>query len=166
MPSLSKSGPRRSSPRIPPGTCGWIGLPKGPRLSASPVGPPLARGRVPRRRRVGGMVAMPAPVPLSGRQIAPLLTQIPAWRRRGVQLRREFRFESFASALAFVAAVGGLAERVGHHPDIDIRYDRVTLGLTTHEIGGLTELDFALAVAVDLLPEGPLPAASRPHGGR
>lgn len=103
---------------------------------------------------------MSGSAPLSGREIAPLLAQVPAWRRQGAELRREFRFESFASALAFVAAVGGLAERVGHHPDIDIRYDRVTLALTTHDLGGLTEQDFALAAAVDCLPEAA--AARRP----
>ncbi len=65
-----------------------------------------------------------------------------------------FRLRSFASALAFVVAVGGLAERVGHHPDIDSRYHRVPLALTTHDVGGLTEQDFALAAAVDVLPDG------------
>jgi 4a-hydroxytetrahydrobiopterin dehydratase len=47
-----------------------------------------------------------------------------------------------------------LAERVGHHPDIDSRYHRVPLALTTHDVGGLTEQDFALAAAVDVLPDG------------
>ena len=59
------------------------------------------------------------------------------------------RFRDFREALAFVNRVGGLAEAAGHHPDIDIRYNTVTLALTTHDAGGLSAKDFDLARAID-----------------
>jgi 4a-hydroxytetrahydrobiopterin dehydratase len=62
---------------------------------------------------------------------------------------RTFQFQDFVAALRFVNRVADLAERAGHHPDIDIRYNRVRLGLTTHDAGGLTGKDFELAAAAD-----------------
>lgn len=79
--------------------------------------------------------------------------RVPGWTlTRGV-LRRTFTFAGFAGAMRFVNAVAVLAEDAGHHPDIDIRWNRVTLTLTTHDAGGLTARDFALARGVDALPE-------------
>ncbi len=60
-------------------------------------------------------------------------------------------FPDFAAALAFVNRVGTAAEQAGHHPDIDIRYNRVRLALVSHDAGGLTEKDFALAATIDAL---------------
>ena len=77
------------------------------------------------------------------------LRQTPGWERAGSEIRRTYRFEGFVQALAFVNRVGGLAERAGHHPDIDIRYNTVTLALTTHDAGGLSAKDFELARAID-----------------
>ncbi len=62
------------------------------------------------------------------------------------------RGKDFAAALAYVNAVGALAEEMDHHPDIDIRWNTVTLRLTTHSEGGLTHLDLDLARLIDALP--------------
>jgi 4a-hydroxytetrahydrobiopterin dehydratase len=73
------------------------------------------------------------------------------WARDGESIQRTFRFETFRDALAFVNAVGELAEQRDHHPDIDIRWNRVRLRLSTHSAGGLTGMDFDLAQAIDRL---------------
>ena len=80
--------------------------------------------------------------------VADALRRTPGWERAGGQIRRTYRFRDFREALAFVNRVGGLAEAAGHHPDIDIRYNAVTLTLTTHDAGGLTPKDFDLARAI------------------
>lgn len=71
------------------------------------------------------------------------------WTRHGNELIKTFTLRNFPAAVAFVTQVGFLAEAMAHHPNIDIRYRRVTLMLSTHDAGGLTEKDFALAKAVD-----------------
>lgn len=81
--------------------------------------------------------------------IALALRQTPGWARAGTGITRTYRFEDFRAALVFVNRVGELAERAGHHPDIDIRYNAVTLTLTTHDAGGLSPKDFELAGAID-----------------
>jgi 4a-hydroxytetrahydrobiopterin dehydratase len=72
----------------------------------------------------------------------------------GGKLVKVVRCSGFTGALAFVTAVGELAEAANHHPDIDIRYDRVTLALVTHDSGGITQLDIDLARAVDAVTTG------------
>jgi len=74
----------------------------------------------------------------------------PAWDLIGGQLVKVVECETFP-ALEFVVAVGDLAEEADHHPDIDIRWRTVRLALVTHDAGGITELDFSLARAVDAL---------------
>jgi 4a-hydroxytetrahydrobiopterin dehydratase len=81
--------------------------------------------------------------------IAQALRQAPGWTRAGSEITRTYRLEDFRQALAFVNRVGDLAERAGHHPDIDIRYSTVKLTLSTHDAGGLTTKDFDLARAID-----------------
>jgi 4a-hydroxytetrahydrobiopterin dehydratase len=81
--------------------------------------------------------------------IARALAATPGWERAGAALRRTYRFGDFRQAMAFVNGVAEAAERAGHHPDIDIRYNAVTLALTTHDAGGLTAKDFELARAID-----------------
>jgi len=81
--------------------------------------------------------------------ITEALRRTPGWERAGAEIRRTYRFRDFREALAFVNRVGGLAEAAGHHPDIDIRYNTVTLALTTHDAGGLSAKDFDLARAID-----------------
>jgi 4a-hydroxytetrahydrobiopterin dehydratase len=73
------------------------------------------------------------------------LRALPEWKVASGELVRTFQFNDFRSALGFVNRVGELAEEASHHPDIDIRYSRVRLGLTTHDAGGLTAKDFDLA---------------------
>jgi len=67
------------------------------------------------------------------------------WDERDDALVREFEFASFADAIAFVDRVAELADRENHHPDIDIRYRRVTVRWSTHSAGGVTERDLAMA---------------------
>jgi 4a-hydroxytetrahydrobiopterin dehydratase len=73
------------------------------------------------------------------------LTALPDWQRAGQLISRTFVFKDFPAAMKFVNAVAELAEQAQHHPDMDVRWNKVTLALTTHDAGGLTEKDFALA---------------------
>ena len=81
-------------------------------------------------------------------QIADLL---PEWELDGETIRRTFRFEDFTGAMGFVTKVALVAEKANHHPDIDIRWNKVTLALTTHDAGGLTTRDIELAKDIDKL---------------
>ncbi len=74
------------------------------------------------------------------------------WERRGAELVKTRRGKDFADALAYVNAVGALAEEMDHHPDVDIRWNVVTLHLSTHSEGGITHLDLDLARRIDALP--------------
>jgi 4a-hydroxytetrahydrobiopterin dehydratase len=73
------------------------------------------------------------------------LAALPHWAIESGELIRTFQFSDFRAAIAFVNQVAELAEAAGHHPDIDIRYNRVRLALVTHDAGGLTAKDFDLA---------------------
>jgi 4a-hydroxytetrahydrobiopterin dehydratase len=88
---------------------------------------------------------------LSDQETATHLGALPEWQIEKGELTRTFTFKDFVAALAFVNLVGERAEAAGHHPDIDIRYNKVRLGLVTHDAGGLTAKDFDLAVVVDRL---------------
>ena len=79
------------------------------------------------------------------------LAVLRGWSLQEDMIVRTFAFADFATALRFVNAIAQAAETADHHPDIDIRYNKVTLALTTHDSGGLTEKDFALAVQADTL---------------
>lgn len=79
------------------------------------------------------------------------LADLTGWTQQGNAITRTFTLRSFPAALAFAAAVGHLAERADHHPDILIQYKRVTLTLSTHSAGGLTAKDFDLARAIDAI---------------
>ena len=78
----------------------------------------------------------------------------PDWDLVDGQLVKVVECAGFPAALDFVVAVGRLAEEADHHPDIDIRWRTVRLALVTHDAGGITELDLALARAVDALGDG------------
>ncbi len=78
----------------------------------------------------------------------------PRWQWIAGKLVKVVRCNGFVGALAFVNAVGEVAERANHHPDIDIRYDRVTLALVTHDSGGITQLDIDLATTIDRIEAG------------
>ena len=85
---------------------------------------------------------------LTETEIEERLARLPGWERRGQEIRRTWAFADFRGAMAFVNRVADLAEAADHHPDIDIRYSKVTLALSTHDAGGLTARDFALAEAI------------------
>ncbi len=87
-------------------------------------------------------------------QIALALYSLPDWKQNGEVISRTFGFKDFPAAMKFVNAVADAAEQAWHHPDIDIRWNKVTLALTTHDAGGLTEKDFALARKADELSRG------------
>ncbi len=82
-------------------------------------------------------------------QIDAFLASHPTWAVANDTITRTFTFEDFAESIGFVARVGVAAERVFHHPDIDIRWNQVTLVLTSHDLGGLTERDLDLAAKID-----------------
>ena len=86
---------------------------------------------------------------LSESDIVGELRALDGWAREGHWIRKEFRFENFAAAVSFVNRVAEAAEAMDHHPDIDIRYDKVRLLTSTHSEGGLTALDFELARRID-----------------
>ena len=90
---------------------------------------------------------------LGDRQIKARLGKLDGWgiNARG-ELENTFVCSGFPQALMFAVAVGVLAEAAQHHPDILIRWNKVTLSLTTHDAGGLTDKDFALAKQIDGLP--------------
>ncbi|HVR11903.1 MAG TPA: 4a-hydroxytetrahydrobiopterin dehydratase [Thermoanaerobaculia bacterium] len=92
--------------------------------------------------------------PVAGEQLAKLLTQLDGWSAEAApdgsrRLVKEYRFPDFRQALAFVNRAGEIAEREGHHPDIELGWGRVKLTLWTHSIGGLSENDFILAAKAD-----------------
>lgn len=89
---------------------------------------------------------------LSAQVVEEKLKQVQGWKLVGGEIVREFNFPNFVQALRFVNAVGEKAETAGHHPDIDIRYNRVKLALISHDSGGLTERDFRMAEAVNGIP--------------
>ena len=87
---------------------------------------------------------------LASDQIREKLEQLRGWAVDGEAIRRQYTFDGFASAVAFVVRIGFDAEAADHHPDILIsNYKKVTLTFTTHSAGGLTEKDFAAAEAAD-----------------
>ncbi len=79
------------------------------------------------------------------------LARLAGWRREGEAIVRDLRFPTFPAAIEFVGRVAELAEAADHHPDIDIRWRRVRLGLTTHASGGLTARDLDPAGRIDRL---------------
>lgn len=79
------------------------------------------------------------------------LVTVPNWKRKRTAITRTYQFKDFVAAIRFVDDVAQLAEKAWHHPDIDIRWNKVTLTLSTHDQGGLTEKDFDLARKFDRL---------------
>jgi 4a-hydroxytetrahydrobiopterin dehydratase len=95
--------------------------------------------------------AAPPPLKIDDSKIVPLLTLVPQWQFDDGKISRTYEFKDFPAAIKFVEVVAALAEQAWHHPDIDIRWNKVTLTLTTHDAGGLTEKDFSLAQKFDKL---------------
>ena len=88
---------------------------------------------------------------LNEKQIAVKLKSAKGWKRNDDDIYRTFLLKDFVRAMGFVQSVALLAEKLDHHPDIDIRWNKVTLVLSTHSEGGLTEKDFFLAVQINSL---------------
>jgi len=84
-------------------------------------------------------------------EVKAALVRIPDWKNSGAVLRRTYAFKDFIAAVQFVNRVAMAAEKAWHHPDIDIRWNKVVLSLTTHDAGGLTKKDFVLARQFDRL---------------
>ena len=89
---------------------------------------------------------MPA---LTLKQTSLHLIAVPHWSKRAQTILRTFKFEGFLDSIAFVNRLARKAQKLNHHPDIDIRFNKVTLTLTTHDEGGLTGKDFSLARQCD-----------------
>ena len=87
-------------------------------------------------------------------QVQAALTGLPDWGREGDEIVRTYELDSFPAAIAFVGRIADLAEAADHHPDLDIRYRKVRVALTTHDSGGLTVNDFELAAQIDATEEG------------
>ena len=94
---------------------------------------------------------------LDAAQKSALSTTLPNWVVNGDRLHRDLEFNSFVEAFGFMAQVALLAESKNHHPNWSNVYNRVSIDLTTHDLGGLSSLDVELASAIDAL----LPACSR-----
>lgn len=94
---------------------------------------------------------MARPARLSDIEIQRRLGALPGWSRRGDAITRTFTFAGFPEAVAFVGRLVQPAEALAHHPDVDLRYSRVIVTLSTHDQGGVTELDFTLAQRIDAL---------------
>lgn len=90
-----------------------------------------------------------AATPLTPAEIDALAQSLPAWRLVEGKLRREFGFADFSEAFGFMARVALAAESLGHHPEWSNVWNRVTIALTTHDTGGLSNLDVALARRID-----------------
>ncbi len=80
------------------------------------------------------------------------LDKLDGWEQNGSAIAKTYELESFTAALVFVSTVGHLAEAIDHHPDILIQWRKVTLTLSTHSAGGLTDYDFELASQIEALP--------------
>ena len=88
---------------------------------------------------------------LTDTEVQQALSALPSWNLEGGALVQQRTFKDFVTAMAFVNDVAQLAEAAGHHPDIDIRYNRVRLALVTHDAGGITGNDAALAQKINNL---------------
>lgn len=89
--------------------------------------------------------------PLSENEISQRLQKLPNWTREGKTIKYTREFKNFVEAVSFVNCLISPSEKAGHHPDIAIAYNRVTISLTTHDAGGLTEQDFDLAETISKL---------------
>lgn len=88
---------------------------------------------------------MSRPVKLSEAEVQAKLENLPGWSLQDGKLHRQFQFRSFVEAFGWMSSVALVAESMGHHPEWSNVYNRVRVHLTTHDAGGITELDFTLA---------------------
>lgn len=95
------------------------------------------------------MEPMPRPSRLADEEVHAALSSLTGWDRAGDEIVKTYECPSFADAIAFVVRIGFFAEKADHHPDLDIRWRNVKVALTTHDSGGLTELDMKLAAQIE-----------------
>ena len=88
---------------------------------------------------------------LTADEIAEGLTSLPHWASDGNQLARTFSFDTYLEGVSFTCAVAYLAEKLNHHPDLTVGYRKVTVKISTHDVGGLSPFDFELARRIDSL---------------
>ena len=88
---------------------------------------------------------------LSENEIKKALSSLKGWKREGEEIVKQYELKDFVHAMGFVNSVALLAEKANHHPDIDVRWNKVVLRLSTHSAGGLTEKDFNLAKQIEAL---------------
>ncbi len=86
---------------------------------------------------------------LSDAEVEQALAGLGGWRRDDDTITRDFQFRDFVEAMGFIAQVGLLAERANHHPNLSNVYNRVTIALSTHDEGGITERDVRLATEIN-----------------
>lgn len=89
--------------------------------------------------------------PMSAQEIAAGLHNVPQWSELGGSIQRTYQFKDFVAAMAFVNRIAQYAESAQHHPDILVRWNKVTLTVNTHDASGITQKDFALAAAADAM---------------
>jgi 4a-hydroxytetrahydrobiopterin dehydratase len=85
---------------------------------------------------------------LSDAAVEAALSRLPGWKRNGLAIERTFEFADFKLAMAFVNKIAEAAETANHHPDIDIRYNKVKMSLVSHDSGGVTEKDVQMATRI------------------
>ena len=96
---------------------------------------------------------------LSDAELSEALAGLPGWAREGDVIAKTYELATFPAAIAFVGAIADRAEAANHHPDLDIRYRKVRVALSTHDEGGITEKDLALATEIEALA-GPAAGAA------
>ena len=90
---------------------------------------------------------------LNSQDIKDWMKKLPEWELEKKHIERLFEFDEFAQAIDFVNSVADIAEEEEHHPEMDIRYNKVRVQLSTHSEGGLTDRDFEVAEKIDNLAE-------------
>jgi 4a-hydroxytetrahydrobiopterin dehydratase len=142
---------------VKPESVGWIGITGAIPIGAAWVWAVITSVNYHRTNALqGAPVAQSPGTEKTSVSVPPFLSMpesLPQWQRTGEVISRTYQFKDFPAAMKFVNAVALVAEQVQHHPDIDIRWNKVTLALTTHDAGGLTEKDFALARQCDALSQ-------------
>jgi 4a-hydroxytetrahydrobiopterin dehydratase len=92
---------------------------------------------------------MARPERLDDARISERLAALPGWERQGDEIVKTFELPTFPEAIAFVTRIADRAEAANHHPDLDIRWRNVRVALSTHDAGGLSDLDFDLATEIE-----------------
>ena len=100
------------------------------------------------------MGAVPSAPKLSDDDVTTRLDTLDGWEREGDAIVKQYDLGTFPGAVSFVVRVGFLAERANHHPDLDVRWKRVRVALSTHDSGGITEKDFDLAREIESVVGG------------